>query len=277
MSPLHQLRFDNTYARLPDAFHSRLAPTPLARPYMVSFNRDAAALLDLDPAPEHHQVIAETLSGLHKLPGSDPLAMRYSGHQFGHYNPELGDGRAILLGEALGRDGGRWDLHLKGAGQTPYSRAGDGRAVLRSSVREYLCGEAMHHLGIPSSRALCLIGSDEEVYRERIETGAMLVRMAPSHVRFGSFEIFFYNGKFDELKQLADYVIEHHYPELLDQPKPYLGLLQAVIARTAKMIAQWRLVGFAHGVMNTDNMSILGLTLDYGPFGFLDGYDPGYI
>ena len=203
--------------------------------------------------------------------------MLYSGHQFGHYVSQLGDGRAIILGEVSNSVNEKWELQLKGSGQTPYSRNGDGRAVLRSSIREYLCSEAMHSLGIPTTRALCLIASDEEVYRERIETGAMITRMAPSHVRFGSFEVFFYRKQPEQVHTLANFIIEQHYPELQDQPQPYLALLSTVIERTARLIAQWQAVGFAHGVMNTDNMSILGLTLDYGPFGFMDRYDPGFI
>jgi uncharacterized protein YdiU (UPF0061 family) len=277
MRTLEQLVFDNTYARLPPAFHARLQPTPLQRPYLVSFNRAAAELLDLHPDQVGRREFLDYLGGARRLPGSEPLSMLYAGHQFGHYVPQLGDGRAILLGEVRNSRGEKWDLHLKGAGQTPFSRDGDGRAVLRSGIREYLCSEAMHGLGIPTSRALCLIGSEEEVYRERIERGAMLVRMAPSHVRFGSFEVFFYRGQFERLQPLADHVIEHHYPELRDAPEPYLALLQEVVRRTARLIAQWQLVGFAHGVMNTDNMSVLGLTLDYGPYGFLDDYDPGFV
>ncbi|MBI5040793.1 MAG: YdiU family protein, partial [Gammaproteobacteria bacterium] len=211
------------------------------------------------------------------LPGSEPLAMLYAGHQFGHYVGQLGDGRAIILGEVMTAHGARWELQLKGAGQTPYSRAGDGSAVLRSTVREYLCSEAMQGLGIPTTRALCIVGSDEEVYRESIETGAMLLRMAPSHVRFGSFETFYYRRQFAELRALADYVIEHHYPQFLGQSDRYLAFYREVVLRTARLLANWQLVGFAHGVMNSDNMSILGLTLDYGPFGFLDDYAPGFV
>ena len=277
MPALHALPFDNSYARLPDAFHSRLSPTPLAGARLIAFNPAAAALIGLDPVEAQRPEFVEYFGGSRALPGSEPLAMLYAGHQFGHWVPQLGDGRAILLGEVAAPDGKRWDLHLKGAGQTPYSRDGDGRAVLRSSIREYLCSEAMHGLGIPTSRALCLIGSDEEVYRERIETGAMLVRMAPSHVRFGSFEVFYYRNQFDRLRELADYVIAEHFPALREQPEPYAALLAEVTQRTARLIAQWQLVGFAHGVMNTDNMSVLGITLDYGPFGFLDDYDPGFV
>jgi serine/tyrosine/threonine adenylyltransferase len=274
---LEQLRFSNSYARLPADFHARVLPTPLGAPYVISFNPSAAALIELDAAEASRADFPVIFNGGKLLPGSEPLAMLYAGHQFGHYVPQLGDGRAIVLGEVMTRGGARWELQLKGAGQTPFSRAGDGRAVLRSTIREYLCSEAMHGLGIPTTRALCIVGSDEEVYRESIETGAMLLRMAPSHVRFGSFEVFYYRNQFDALRTLADYVIEHHYPELSGLPDRYLALFREVLRRTARLLADWQLVGFAHGVMNTDNMSILGLTLDYGPFGFLDDYTPGFV
>ncbi len=187
---LEQLRFSNSFARLTEHFHSRVLPTPLGEPYLVHFNPLAASLIDLDPAEAERADFPVIFNGGKLLHGSEPVAMRYAGHQFGHYVSQLGDGRAIILGEVSNAQGERWELQLKGAGQTPYSRAGDGRAVLRSTIREYLCSEAMHGLGIPTTRALCIVGSDEEVYRESIETGAMLLRMAPSHVRFGSFEIF---------------------------------------------------------------------------------------
>ena len=277
MRSLEELPFQNTYRRLPDAFYVPLAPTPLTDPYLISVNPDAVALLGLDPEQTRRQEFLEYFSGKRALPGSEPLAMCYAGHQFGHYVPRLGDGRAILLGEVRGLHTDKWDLHLKGAGLTPYSRQGDGRAVLRSTIREYLCGEAMHGLGIPTSRGLCIIGSDEEVHREKIETGAMLVRLAPSHVRFGTFEYFYYTHQFDHLRTLAEYVIAQHYPWLVDAPEPCLALFNEVVARTAQLIAQWQTVGFAHGVMNTDNMSMLGITLDYGPFGFVEHYQPGLI
>lgn len=203
--------------------------------------------------------------------------MLYSGHQFGVYVPQLGDGRAILMGEATNERGEKWDLHLKGAGMTPFSRDGDGRAVMRSTIREYLCCAAMQGLGIPTTQALCLIGSDEKVYREQVETGAMLVRMAPSHVRFGTFEIFYYRNQHEHLKVLADYVIDRHFPHLREVSDKYARFFLEVVERTARLIARWQAVGWAHGVMNTDNMSILGLTLDYGPYGFMDEYDAGFI
>ena len=277
MPNLEKLNFTNSFAGLPGAFHQRLSPTPLENPFLVSANPSAAALIDLDSHELQRGAFVDYFSGSTALPGSDPLAALYAGHQFGAWVPQLGDGRAILLGEVTNRQGARWELQLKGAGETPYSRSGDGRAVLRSTLREYLCSEAMHGLGIPTTRALGVIGSREIVYRERPEAGAILIRMAPSHVRFGSFEVFFHRREYHHVKALADYLIPLHFPQLDGKPQAYLGLLQTVIERTAKLMARWQLVGFAHGVMNSDNMSILGLTLDYGPFGFLDAYDPGFI
>ncbi len=203
--------------------------------------------------------------------------MLYAGHQFGHYVPQLGDGRAILLGEITNQKGERWELQLKGAGRTPYSRDGDGRAVLRSTIREYLCSEAMYALGVPTTRALTISGSREEVWREQIETGALLVRMAPSHIRFGSFEVFYYRRQFELLQQLADFLIKHHFPEIEDNEDRYLALFNQVVERTACLMSQWQQVGFTHGVMNTDNMSMLGLTIDYGPYGFMDTFQSGFV
>jgi serine/tyrosine/threonine adenylyltransferase len=276
--PLEELTFDNTYSRLPQAFYAKLNPTPFSSaPYLVSFNPATAALLDLNPEEAARPEFARVFGGSMLVPGMEPLAMLYSGHQFGVYVPQLGDGRAILLGEVKNDRGERWDLHLKGAGLTPFSREGDGRAVLRSTIREYLCSEAMHGLGIPTTRALCIVGSDHQVYREQVETGAMLVRMAPSHVRFGSFEILYYRKQHELLKVLADYVIAIHFPHLAEGTDKYARFFSEVVERTARLIAQWQAVGWAHGVMNTDNMSIHGITLDYGPFGFIDDYDPGFI
>lgn len=277
MKRLADLTFDNSFSRLPAGMHARVRPTPLQGAHLASLSPAAAALLELSPDSLREQEAVAALSGSQLLPGMDPIAMCYAGHQFGHYVPQLGDGRALVLGEVLTAGGARWELQLKGGGLTPFSRDGDGRAVLRSTIREYLCSEAMHGLGIPTTRALCLFGSDEEVYRERIERGALLVRMAPSHVRFGSFEVFYHRQQYRELQQLADYVIDHDFPDLRDCERPYLALLREVVGRTARLVAQWQLAGFAHGVMNTDNMSILGLTLDYGPFGFIDAYDPGFV
>lgn len=276
MNTLSQLDFDNRFASLGSTFHTRLATTPVPHPYLVSSNPDALGLLGLHPDEVNTSGFVEAFSGNAVLPGSDPLAALYAGHQFGHYVPQLGDGRAILLGEVTTQNGS-WEVQLKGAGRTPYSRGADGRAVLRSSIREYLCSEAMHGLGIPTTRALCIIGSDLPIHRESVETAAIVTRLAPSFIRFGSFEVFFYRSQHDDIKALADFVLKHYYPELLTEAKPYPALLREVSRRTAKLMAQWQAVGFCHGVMNTDNMSILGLTLDYGPFGFMEAFDPGYI
>lgn len=277
MNPLESLQFDNTYSRLPEGFYRRVEPTPLPKPYLVSFNPSVAELIGLDASEANKPEFVEYFTGNKTLPGSEPIAAIYAGHQFGVWVSQLGDGRAILLGEAVNKEGKRFDIQLKGAGMTPFSRMGDGRAVLRSTIREYLCSEAMHALGIPTTRALCITGSDSPVYRESVETAAALTRVAPTHVRFGTFELFASRGQMEQVKQLADYVIEGHYPHLVHDEGKYLEFLREVVSRTAKTLAAWQGVGFAHGVMNTDNMSIIGLTIDYGPFGFLDEFDPTFI
>ncbi|RKH58332.1 protein adenylyltransferase SelO [Corallococcus llansteffanensis] len=279
MAPLEQLVFDNTYARLPPGFAARVAPAPFPDAHVVSVNPAALRLLGLDADAATHPEFTRVFGGARPLPGMEPLAMVYAGHQFGGYVPRLGDGRALLLGEVRAPDGAKWDLHLKGGGPTPFSRGGDGRAVLRSTLREYLAGEALHALGIPTTRALCVLGSRTPVYREDVETGAMLVRLAPSHVRFGTFEFFHHTGQPGHVATLADHVITHHFPHLLEQGPEgrHARFFAEVVERTARLVAGWQAVGFAHGVMNTDNMSILGLTLDYGPYGFLDDFEPGFI
>lgn len=277
MRKLKELRFDNTYRKLPADFYDLAQPTPFSNPYLVAFNPDAASLMGLDPDEAHNPDFVEYFSGRKLLPGSEPIAMYYTGHQFGVYNPDIGDGRAILLGEVRNGEGRKFDLHLKGAGRTKYARVFDGRAVLRSVIREYLAGEAMHGLGIPTTRALTIVGSDETVERETPEQGAMMLRLAESHVRFSSFEAFYYSGRPEYVKLLADYVIEHHFPHLADSGDKYGEFLGEVTDRTASLIALWQAYGFTHGVMNTDNMSILGLTIDYGPYGFMEGYDPEYV
>jgi uncharacterized protein YdiU (UPF0061 family) len=270
------LPFDNSFAELPPAFYTRLMPTPLPAPYFVAASGPAAALVGLDPLELAHDDFVAVFTGNQVPPRSQPLAAVYSGHQFGHWAGQLGDGRAILLGDIAGPQG-RMELQLKGAGMTPYSRMGDGRAVLRSSIREFLCSEAMAALGIPTTRALMVTGSNKGVIRETMETAAVVTRMAPSFVRFGSFEHWRYRDKPEELRTLADYVIKTFYPELAGAPNPYLALLEEVTRRTARMIAHWQAIGFMHGVMNTDNMSILGITLDYGPFGFMEAFDVDHI
>lgn len=277
MRKITDLNFKNTYRELPEDFYDLVKPTPFNNSHLVAFNKDAAELIDLDPAEAENPNFSDYISGKKVIPGSDPLAMAYTGHQFGVYNPDIGDGRAILLGEIRNNKGEIWDLHLKGSGRTKYSRVFDGRAVLRSSIREYLCSEAMHGLGIPTTRALCIIGSDEKVERETIEMGAMIIRMAETHVRFGSFEAFHYTDRPEYVKILADYVIKYHFPDLEESDNRYNQLFSQVVKRTARLLAKWQAVGFTHGVMNTDNMSITGLTIDYGPYGFLDDYNPEYI
>ncbi len=271
------LKTPGRFSCLGEAFYSHVTPEPLPDPYLVSVNESLAGELGLDAQHFRDKATLELLAGNRVTDQMQPLSMLYAGHQFGHFVPQLGDGRALMLGELRDRHGALWELQLKGAGMTPYSRSGDGRAVLRSTIREYLGSEAMHGLGIPTTRALCIVGSDEEVYREQIETAAVLARLAPSHLRFGSFEVFYYRDQHEPLQVLGDYLLAHHYPALRDEENPYLALFREVVSRTARLLAQWQLVGFAHGVLNTDNMSMLGLTLDYGPYGFLDAYDPGFI
>jgi serine/tyrosine/threonine adenylyltransferase len=271
------MQFKNSFASLPASFYTKQPPEPMPDATLVSVSQASAALLDLDALQiktsfEWQQM----LSGGTPLEGADPLAAVYAGHQFGVWAGRLGDGRALLLGEVQTASG-PFELQLKGSGQTPYSRRADGYAVLRSSIREYLCSEAMAGLGIPTTRALSLSVSDRPVIRETYETSATVCRMAPSFIRFGSFEYFCHFNRHEDLKTLADYTIDRFYPESRLNPQPYAAFLQAVTERTAVMVAHWQSVGFCHGVMNTDNMSILGLTLDYGPFGFLDAFDADHI
>jgi len=271
------LAWTHRFADLGPDFHTELRPTPLPDPHWVGQSRAVARDLELDDAWMQGDEALRAFTGNAVLPGMRPLASVYSGHQFGHWAGQLGDGRAILLGELPGPHG-PLEVQLKGAGLTPYSRMGDGRAVLRSSIREFLCSEAMHALGIPTSRALCVTGSPGKVRREEIETAAVVTRVAPSFIRFGHFEHFSHSDQHAQLRTLADFVIDHFYPACRQAPgNPYAALLEAVSARTAEMVAQWQAVGFCHGVMNTDNMSILGLTIDYGPFQFLDAFNPGHI
>ncbi|HAM72978.1 MAG TPA: YdiU family protein [Verrucomicrobiales bacterium] len=288
MRTLDTLQFDNTYARLPEAFHQAVFPTPYSDSCVVAFSPEAASLIDLAPTEASRPEFARQLTLSLPMPGSWPIAQAYAGHQFGSFVPELGDGRAILLGEAVGAQphvwnryrnlsARRWDLHLKGAGRTRFSRGFDGRAVLRSCIREYLASEAMEALGIPTSRAMAVLGSRDPVFRETPEPGAMLLRLAPSHLRFGSFEYFYHSRRLEELHQLADYAIGTHFPTLDRGESPYAGLLREVTLRTAELIAHWQAYGFTHGVMNTDNFSLLGFTLDYGPFGFIEAFNPGHV
>ena len=267
-------RMEEDYARLGDGFFTHLPGEAFGRPQLIHANHDAAALIGLDPAAFDDPRFVLAMAGHVPLAGFRPLAMVYSGHQFGVWAGQLGDGRALLVGQVRGTDGALWDIQLKGAGKTPYSRFGDGRAVMRSTIREYLAGEALAGLGIPTSRALCILSTGEQVRREQPEPGAVLARLAPSHVRFGHFEHFFHRGQKEKVRLLADHVIAAHFPHLTGD---HAGWFAEVVRRTARLIADWQAAGFAHGVMNTDNMSILGLTLDYGPYGFMDAYDPWFI
>ncbi len=267
------------FAALGSAFFTRLPATPLSAPYLVGFSPETAGLIGLPEDAAMQPGFAHWFAGnaTRELAGDAlPLATVYSGHQFGVWAVQLGDGRALLLGEAGGPEGSQ-EIQLKGAGLTPYSRMGDGRSVLRSSIREFLCSEAMHHLGIPTTRALCVVGSDAPVRREELETAAVVTRVARSFVRFGHFEHGFSNDRPDQIRALADHVIDRLYPACRDAANPYEALLAETVERTARLVAHWQAVGFCHGVMNTDNMSILGLTIDYGPFGFLDGFDANHI
>lgn len=273
---LEDLDFDNSFAGLPEAFYTRLAPHGLPSPYLVAASAEVGELIGIDEAEFVRPEFCEIFAGNSLPAGSDALAAVYSGHQFGVWAGQLGDGRAHLLG-GLRHAGEHWEIQLKGAGRTPYSRGADGRAVLRSSIREFLCSEAMAGLGIPTTRALSIVGADLPVRRETIETAAVVARVAPSFVRFGSFEHWSSRDRKAELRQLADYVIDTFRPECRAAANPYAALLADVSRRTGELMAHWMAVGFMHGVMNTDNMSILGLTLDYGPFGFMEAFDAGHI
>ncbi|MGZ3517456.1 MAG: protein adenylyltransferase SelO [Vulcanimicrobiaceae bacterium] len=267
----------NAYADLPSAFYVRTPPTPLRDPYLVAVSPDAAQFAGIDAAALRSPDVVRALGGSAEIPGAMPIATAYAGHQFGSWVPQLGDGRALLLGDIRTTLGQRLEVQLKGAGETAFSRMGDGRAVLRSTIREFLCSEAMDALGIPTTRALAIVGSDDPVYRESVETAAVLTRLAPSFVRFGTFEFFFARGDREAQRTLADWLIGHYFPDVRDTANPYASFFREVVLRTARLIAQWQAIGFQHGVMNTDNMSILGLTLDYGPFGFMEAYDPEWI
>ena len=271
------LTFDNSFFRQLEGFHVPMRATPSPSPRLVRMNCELAAELGmrLDGVDPH--VLASALSGTSPMAGSDPLAMVYAGHQFGGFSPQLGDGRALLLGEVIDTHGVRRDIHLKGSGRTPFSRGGDGKAVLGPVLREYLIGEAMYALGIPTTRALAAITTGEEVMREQPEPGAILVRVAQSHLRVGTFQYFAARGAHGQVRQLADYAIERHYPELEPSDDRYLLLFAEVMQRQAFLVAQWMLVGFVHGVMNTDNMTISGETIDYGPCAFIDAFDQAAV
>ena len=272
----HSVRFnfENTYARLPEHFYARLDPTPVAAPRLVKLNGELARKLGLDPGALANARGVEILAGNCVTEGAEPLAMAYAGHQFGYFVAQLGDGRANLLGEVVGRDGLRYDIQLKGSGPTPFSRGGDGRAALGPVLREYIVSEAMAALGVPTTRALAAVTTGELVMRQTALPGAVLTRVAASHLRVGTFQYFAARHDTEGTCRLADYAISRHYPKAKQAKQPYRALLDGVIARQAHLVAQWMLLGFIHGVMNTDNASISGETIDYGPCAFMEAYDP---
>ena len=269
--------FQNTYAALPANFFARVAPTPVAVPRLIKLNRPLALHLGLDPDLLSTPEGAEILAGKRVPDGADPIAMAYAGHQFGHFVPQLGDGRAILLGEVIDQDGVRRDIQLKGSGPTPFSRRGDGRAALGPVLREYIVSEAMFALGIPTTRSLAAVITGENVLRETVLPGAVLTRVAASHIRVGTFQFFAARGDTDGVRALADHVIARHYPDATKADRPYHALLEGVVGRQADLVARWLLIGFIHGVMNTDNCSISGETIDYGPCAFMDEYNPATV
>ena len=265
--------FDNSYSRLPDAFFSLIKPTPVGAPVMIRLNHELATELGIDIARLDSPEGLAILSGNHCPEGSEPLAMAYSGHQFGGFSPHLGDGRAILLGEVIGKEGVRYDIQLKGSGPTPFSRRGDGRSALGPVLREFIVSEAMAALGVPTTRALAAVASGDKVVRDGFEPGGVFTRVANSHIRIGTFQWFAAREDYDNLKILADYVVDRHYPDAQKEENPYRALLDGVIGRQANLIAHWMQLGFIHGVMNTDNMTVSGETIDYGPCAFLDNYE----
>lgn len=269
--------FDNTYANLPERFHARLDPTHVAAPRLIRVNVGLAERLGLDPEELASPEGVQTLAGNLVPEGGTPLAAAYAGHQFGHFVPQLGDGRAILLGEIVAPDGARFDIQLKGSGRTPFSRGGDGRAAVGPVLREYIVSEAMAALGVPTTRALAAMKTGESVYRETALPGAVLTRVASSHIRVGTFQYFAARADTEAVRLLADHAIARHYPDAAKAENPYRAFLDGVIARQASLVARWLLIGFIHGVMNTDNCSVSGETIDYGPCAFMDSYDPATV
>jgi uncharacterized protein YdiU (UPF0061 family) len=267
----------SSYAGLPERFFARIDPLPVANPRLLKFNRELALQLNLGIDTLAEPALAALFSGNAVPPGAEPIAAAYAGHQFGHFVPQLGDGRALLIGEAIDRGGVRRDIQLKGSGRTAYSRGGDGRAALGPVLREYLVSEAMHALGIPATRALAAVATGESVFREGALPGAILTRVAASHVRVGTFQYFAARDDVEAVRLLADYVIGRHYPHAKDDERPYLALLRVVTEAQASLIARWMQVGFIHGVMNTDNMAVSGETIDFGPCAFMDSYDPAAV
>ena len=274
MPRYQNLKFKNRFIDLGPEFYQEKQPDPVTDPYLVDYSPSVGALIDLPS--EGGSDFLEKFSGNQPIEGSRPLAMAYGGHQFGSYNPRLGDGRGLLLGEVLNKENISWDVHLKGAGPTRFARGFDGRATLQSSIREHLGSETLNGLGIPSTRSLAVIGIRELIYRQKPELAAILVRVADSHIRFGSFEYFHKTNQPKNVEQLAEFAIQNHHKDLCNEPERYRIFFRRVLTLTAKLIAKWQAVGFVHGVMNTDNMTITGTTFDYGPYGFIDQFNPSY-
>lgn len=274
---MNPIPFDNTYAALDDKFHSRLTPTKVAQPGLIRANDELAQQLGIDAAWLRSEEGIATVAGNHVPAGADPIATVYAGHQFGGFNPQLGDGRAVLLGEVIDGNGKRFDVQLKGSGPTPYSRGGDGRSPLGPVLREYIVSEAMFHLGVPTTRALAAATTGELVYREEALPGAVLARVASSHIRVGTFEFFAARKDEEALGTLAHHVLARHYPQAKDAANPIMGMLEGVVEAQAQLIARWQLLGFIHGVMNTDNMLVCGETVDYGPCAFMDTFNPDQV
>ncbi|MGC9493706.1 protein adenylyltransferase SelO [Vibrio genomosp. F10] len=270
-------QFDNSYVRDLEGFYHQQVAEHAPSPKLVAFNYALAKSLNIDVTQADDEQLAQVFSGQQRLEGSDPIAQAYAGHQFGHYNPQLGDGRALLLGEVIDVKGQRKDIQLKGSGRTPYSRSGDGKAAIGPVIREYLAAEAMHALHIPTTRALAAVTTGEQIWRDHMVDGATLTRVAASHIRVGTFQYFAAQGDPNDVKRLADYTIERHYPEVKNSDSRYLELLKSVCARQAILVSKWQLVGFIHGVMNTDNTTVSGETIDYGPCAFMDHYDPNTL
>jgi serine/tyrosine/threonine adenylyltransferase len=272
----HTLNFKNRFIELGPEFYQTKTPDPVTDPYLIDYSPSAGKLIDLPPEADKDSDFLERFSGNKPIAGTQPLAMAYSGHQFGSYNPRMGDGRGLLLGEIQNQNQEIWDLYLKGAGPTRFARGFDGRATLNSSIREHLASEALNGLGIPTTRSLAIIGIRELIYRQRPELAAILVRVADSHIRFGSFEFFHYTGQEKNVEHLLEFSIQNYYPDIAEESDKYRIFFQRTVQRTAKLIAKWQAVGFIHGVMNTDNMCITGTTFDYGPYGFMDRFVPNH-
>ncbi|MBC8287972.1 MAG: YdiU family protein [Nitrospinae bacterium] len=276
MTDCNNLNFQNRFIGLGPEFYQAKTPDPVTDPYLIDFSPSAGQLIDLSPEAGSSRGFIDQFSGNAPMTGAQPLAMAYSGHQFGSYNPRLGDGRGLLLGEVQNQGQEMWDIHLKGAGPTRFARGFDGRATLNSSIREHLASEALNGLGVPTTRSLAVIGIRELIYRQRPELAAVLVRIADSHIRFGSFEFFHYTGQEKNVERLLEFSIRNYYPDIVEESDRYRIFFQRTLQRTAKLIAKWQAVGFIHGVMNTDNMCITGTTFDYGPYGFMDHFVPNY-